>query len=412
MFKFIDQYRGLNRDIYILFVGRVIGALGTFIWPLLTLILKVKLGYTGKQIAIIMVLGFAANLPAHYLGGRLTDRYGRKKIIVISNLLMVSCFYINAIIPISTLTVVLFFFSSFFGTVQGPAYDAMLADKSTSDQRAKAYSLSYMGFNLGFILGPAIGGFLFKDLLWLAFLVDGTTSLLGTVLIMFMIKDTKLSEIKHTLNAYEQTKEGESTLSIIFRSKTLWIYLACSSLVGLMYTQTNFLLPLQLEKTLPNYSEIYGFMYSLNGLVVILATPVLTYYLKRVNEVNKFGIAIFFFMSSFIVYAFLGTIIPLLFIGMIVFTIGEVINTIANAAYFSRRVPASHRGRISSTLGIISAVIGSIAQISFGFIVDLLPYQMAWLIIISLGLLALSLIPLFRRSDQKNYHLLYKEQTL
>ncbi len=238
-----------------------------------------------------------------------------------------------------------------------------------------------------------------------------TTSLLGTLLIMFMIKDTKLSDIKHTLNAYEQTKDGESTLSIIFKSKTLWIYLACSSLVGLMYTQTNFLLPLQLEKTLPNYSEIYGFMYSLNGLVVILATPVLTYYLKRVNEVNKFGIAIFFFMSSFIIYAFLGTLIPLLFIGMIVFTIGEVINTIANAAYFSRRVPASHRGRISSTLGIISAVIGSIAQISFGFVVDLLPYQMAWLIIISLGLLALSLIPLFRRSDKRDYHLLYKELT-
>ncbi len=173
MFKFIDQYRGLNRDIYILFIGRVIGALGTFIWPLLTLILKVKLGYSASQIALIMVLGFAANLPASLLGGKLTDRYGRKKIIVISNLLMVSCFYINAMLPISTLTVVLFFFSSFFGTVQGPAYDAMLADKSTSDQRAKAYSLSYMGFNLGFILGPAIGGFLFKDLLWLAFLVDG-----------------------------------------------------------------------------------------------------------------------------------------------------------------------------------------------------------------------------------------------
>ncbi len=408
MFKFIDQYRGLNREIYILFIGRVIGALGTFIWPLLTMILSVKLGYSASQIATIMVLGFACNLPASLLGGKLTDRYGRKKIIVISNLLMVSCFYINAFIPISSMTVVLFFASSFFGTIQGPAYDAMLADKSSSQQRAKAYSLSYMGFNLGFILGPSIGGFLFKDLLWLAFLIDGTTSLLGTLLIMFYIQDTKLSDIKHTLNAYEQTRDGESTFSIIRKSKTLWIYLACSSLVGLMYTQTNFLLPLQLVKKIPNYSVIYGFMSAFNGLVVILATPVLTFYLKSVNEVNKFGIAILFFMSSFLVYAFLGGVIPLLFFGMLVFTLGEVINTIANAAYFSRRVPASHRGRISSTLGIIAAIVGSIAQVTFGFIVDLLPYQMCWLIIISLGLLALSLIPLFRRSDKRDYHLLYE----
>jgi len=409
MFKFIDQYRGLNRDIYILFVGRVIGALGTFIWPLLTMILSVKLGYKAQQIAVIMVLGFACNLPAGILGGMLTDHFGRKKIIVISNILMVSCFYINAFIPISTMTIVLFFISSFFGTVQGPAYDAMLADKSTSDQRAKAYSLSYMGFNLGFILGPSIGGFLFKDLLWLAFLIDGTTSLLGTLLIMFFIKDTKLSDIKHTLNSYEQISEGESTFEIIMRSKTLWIYLACSSIVGLMYTQTNFLLPLQLVATIPHYSEIYGFMSAYNGLVVIIATPVLTFYLRKVNEVNKFGIAIFFFMSSYIVYAFLGGIIPLLFFGMTIFTIGEVINTIANASYFSRRVPASHRGRISSTLGIIASIIGAIAQITFGFVVDLLPYQMCWLIIISLGLLALSLIPLFRRNDKRDYHLLYEE---
>jgi len=408
MFKFIDQYRGLNRDIYILFLGRVIGALGTFIWPLLTLILTVKLGYKPSQVATIMVVGFACNLPAGLIGGKLTDHFGRKKIIILSNVLMVSCFYINAFIPISSWTVVLFFVSSFFGTLQGPAYDAMLADKSTSDQRAKAYSLSYMGFNLGFILGPAIGGFLFKDYLWLAFLIDGSTSLLGTLMILFFVKETKMSEIKHTLNAYEQTQEGESTWSILLRSKTLWIYLACSSLVGLMYTQTNFLLPIQLEATIPNYSEVYGFMYSLNGLVVILATPVLTYYLKRINEVNKFGIAIFFFMSSFLVYAFLGNFVLMLFFGMIVFTIGEVINTIANAAYFSRRVPASHRGRISSSIGLIASIVGAMAQITFGILVDFLDYRLCWLIIISLGVLALTLIPLFRRSDKRDYNLLYE----
>jgi MFS family permease len=408
MFKFINQYRGLNRDIYILFLGRVIGALGTFIWPLLTLILTVKLGYKPSQVAAIMVVGFACNLPAGLIGGKLTDHFGRKKIIIISNVLMVSCFYINAFIPISSWTVVLFFISSFFGTIQGPAYDAMLADKSTSDQRAKAYSLSYMGFNLGFILGPAIGGFLFKDYLWLAFLIDGSTSLLGTLMILFFVKETKMSDIKHTLNAYEQTQEGESTWSILLRSKTLWIYLACSSLVGLMYTQTNFLLPIQLEATIPNYSEVYGFMYSLNGLVVILATPVLTYYLKKINEVNKFGIAIFFFMSSFLVYAFLGNFVLLLFFGMIVFTIGEVINTIANAAYFSRRVPASHRGRISSSIGLIASIVGAMAQITFGILVDFLDYRLCWLIIISLGVLALTLIPLFRRSDKRDYNLLYE----
>ena len=284
-----------------------------------------------------------------------------------------------------------------------------LADKSTSDQRAKAYSLSYMGFNLGFILGPMIGGFLFKDFLWLAFLIDGTTSLLGTLMIWFFIKETKLGDIKHTLNAYEQTQEGESTLSIIKRSKTLWIYLACSSLVGLMYTQTNFLLPIQLEATIKNYSEVYGFMYSLNGLVVILATPVLTFYLKKVNEVNKFGIAILFFMSSFLIYAFFGNLILLLFMGMIVFTLGKSSIRSRMRPIFPVVCRRLIGGASPQRSGSFPPSSGSAAQITFGFVVDLLPYQMCWLIIISLGILALTLIPLFRRSDRRDYNLLYED---
>jgi len=113
-------------------------------------------------------------------------------------------------------------------------------------------------------------------------------------------------------------------------------------------------------------------------------------------------------MSSFLIYAFLGNFVLLLFLGMIVFTFGEVINTIANAAYFSRRVPASHRGRISSMIGLIAAIVGALAQITFGFLVDFLDYRLCWLIIISLGVLALTLIPLFRRNDRRDYNLLYE----
>ena len=38
--KFIGQYRNLNREIYVLFWGRIVTSMGSLIWPLLTLILK------------------------------------------------------------------------------------------------------------------------------------------------------------------------------------------------------------------------------------------------------------------------------------------------------------------------------------------------------------------------------------
>ena len=44
-----------------------------------------------------------------------------------------------------------------------PAYDALLADLTNPDNRKGAYSLVYMGWNLGFAIGPAIAGMLFQD---------------------------------------------------------------------------------------------------------------------------------------------------------------------------------------------------------------------------------------------------------
>ena len=46
--KFIQQYKNLSKEIYILFFGRVVTSMGSLIWPLLTLILKNKLGKLGS----------------------------------------------------------------------------------------------------------------------------------------------------------------------------------------------------------------------------------------------------------------------------------------------------------------------------------------------------------------------------
>jgi len=112
-------------------------------------------------------------------------------------------YFICGVIPLSYIKLVLFFISSFFFNMQGPAYEALIADKSTPDQRERAFSLTYLGFNLGFILGPSIGGFLFKDFLWLAFIIDGATMLIETIFIHRFIKEGKTSYVEETLGVYE-----------------------------------------------------------------------------------------------------------------------------------------------------------------------------------------------------------------
>ena len=59
-----NQYRGLRREIYILFFGRIVTNLGSMIWPVMTMILSQKLGLSAAEISYFFVGSSIIMLPA------------------------------------------------------------------------------------------------------------------------------------------------------------------------------------------------------------------------------------------------------------------------------------------------------------------------------------------------------------
>lgn len=147
--KFLEQYKHLGKEIYILFWGRIVTSMGSLIWPLLTLILENKLGYDATLIAGISFAMSILQFPMLLLGGRLADKRNRKNVIVICDLVTVVCYIICGLIPLSAYSIGLFYVASVFATIEGPSYDALIADLSDGEDREKAYSLQYLGMNLG-----------------------------------------------------------------------------------------------------------------------------------------------------------------------------------------------------------------------------------------------------------------------
>lgn len=406
--KIFGQYRGLNKDIYILFIGRIVTALGSFIWPLMTLILSAKFHYDSSTIAILMIIGAFLNVPATYIGGKWADKSSRKKIILISNYTMVVGYLINAFLPLGIHTILIFYISTFFGNLQGPAYHALIADKSDSKDREKAFSLSYLGWNLGFILGPSIGGFLFENHLGLAFLIDGITTFLGTLLVMIYVQEKRSTDTEIKLNTYEQVETTGNAWQIIKESKVLMFYLVVMSLYGLMYMQSNFILPLQLQTLTPDFAKFYGLIYSMNGLIVIVFTPILSYLLTYKSEIFKMGLAIVFLIASFVLYAYFNTWLSFFVVGMFIFTLGEIAFTISGSAYFTRRIPATHRARVNAFMDMCNYTIVGLGQLSFGLLLKVISFQSAWLGVIGIGFFVLTLMPKFSRIDRTLYPLLYE----
>lgn len=80
-------------------------------------------------------------------------------------------------IPLSNVLLVLFFIASAFAALEHPSYQALIADLTDPSERERAYSLSYLGTNLGLVLAPTIGGFLFENHLNFSFVIASLATL-------------------------------------------------------------------------------------------------------------------------------------------------------------------------------------------------------------------------------------------
>ena len=76
--KMFGQYRGLRRELYVLFWGKAATNMGAMIWPMLTLILSNKLGMDAGEIAKITISMGIVQFTVYLIGGKLADHCNKK----------------------------------------------------------------------------------------------------------------------------------------------------------------------------------------------------------------------------------------------------------------------------------------------------------------------------------------------
>ena len=420
MKQLIAQYGGLKREIYVLFIGKLVTAMGSFVWPMLTFFLTTKLGLSDGMSTLMIATASVLSFPAALLGGKLADRFSRRSIIILFDCITVSLYLLAAVLPLTIGTAIILFLAGLFQTIESPAYDALNSDFSSTQQREKAYSLSYLGFNLGFIVGASLSGILFENHLRLAFCINGLSIFVSTILIFFFVHTKNaISEDKENLqesySEYEFPVDEKIPVLTVLRQRPVLIgmlLIGCfasmpSNLVGI-------LLPLQLKDAMGEAgATIYGYLNSLNGFVVIAFTPILTILLKKLTEIPKIILGLLLFVAGICFFS-TGSIISILFMGMFVFTLGEVITVLGHNPYNSRRIPASHRGRVGGISTVVHSVFSSLTQylISFILILSNSNYRLIWTVFICCGLAAAVMYSFMYTPDRKTFPKLYNRNDM
>ncbi len=408
-----SQYKGLSKSAYVLFVARLVTNMGAFIWPMLTLILSVKLGYSKSEIAYLFLFISLIFLPATIIAGKIADKFNKKKIIVVFDVISVCFFFSAALVEPGTLMLIFFVAAGLFATMEGPAHEAIIIESTLPKERERIYSLTYLGHNIGFIVGAALGGFLITNHLSLAFIIDGATTLMSTLLIVLYVKAINTKEIKEEdKNIYEDSAgEKDTGLNIMKNRKPILLQIVIIMITAFIYDQWAFILPLHMADIFGDVNGplFFGFVASFNGFVVIIATPVLTYLLRKFYEIPKIIVGTLLYSVCF--FLLIGAEeLPIFFIFIFIFTLGEIVNTIGMGPYFSRRIPSSHRGRINSYRNI-SAFIGTIiGKLLIGLLIENYGFKTAYATIVGFGIIAVILTCINYVIDKKTFPKLYTEE--
>ena len=400
-----SQYKGLRKELYILFIGRIMTNMGAMIWPMFTLILNRKLGLSATVIAACMVIFSLVNLPVSLIGGKLADKLNKKNIIVVCDLVSIASFIYCAIVPVTITSIAIFAIASLFQTIEWPSYDALVADFSTSKDRERAYSLSYLGTNLGLVLSPTLAGFLFENHLNLAFLINGISIALSTILIFFRIRDVRRETDDSPASGYEADLDSKvSALSYIGHSRVVLLFIIAAALSNGVYSMYSYLMPLDMGITYAERgSVLFGSMSSTNCIVVVTCTALITRLFRKIRESGKMLIGEGLILAGYLLFLLFIRQPIMCFVAITVFTFGEIFNTLSSSPFLTRRIPASHRGRIIAVMNVVCGLSSSAIQLAVGWIYDKAGSPTAWTTVIGIGIAEILIVAVMAAFDRKDY---------
>jgi MFS family permease len=389
-------YMKLPGGVYILFLARIINRMGDFTNFFLTLYLTRYLNFSEKQTGLVLSLAGACMMAGAYAGGRLTDRTGRKHLLLALQSLAALSVLACGFIPDSPLVPLLLLIFTFFNGAARPVNTALLTDITRAEDRTAAFSLLYLGINIGVAAGPILAGFLFNNYRQWIFWGDALTTIITLFLILIWIREPERRDVIH--DDKEAHVEGHS-LKALAAIPVLAAFAPLTILTSIIYAQGSFTLPLQLLSMFGEEGpKLFGFIMSFNAAVVLVLTPLLNHLLRGISPLRRIGTGQLLYGIGFGILAIPALTAGWFFFSTLLWTAGEVLDATNSGVFIANHSPANHRGRFSSLFLIARGGGRALAPLLSGIILEAFEFSAVWLSALVLGgLLFLAMRTLDRR---------------
>ncbi len=380
----LNYVRQFDRNLWILSGGWFVSSLGFAVSiPFIAIYFHSDLNMSMSEIGLFFGAMAIVRSVFQVVAGEMSDRMERRYLLIYSQLCRAVAFALLAIAmyrnwgfwPIAFFLLL----NSAVGAIYQPTANAMVSDIMPKAQRLDGYAITRSAGNLGWAVGPAIGGFIAVYSYGGLFVISAAVTLASAVIFWLFLRTPK------TVISSER-----------FRFRDLLAikddpYLARHSiLIFLLY-----LVVAQLMAPFSVYSvnmvgiseHQLGLLYTLNGLMVVALQIPVTNLMRKRKLTTQLGLGALFYAVG---YGSVGVLTGFHFfvVAIAIVTLGEILMSPPSMTLTSQLAPEGRTGRYMGIFGFFVASGWSFGPLYGGVVLDKFGGHpaIAWMTIASLAI--------------------------
>lgn len=367
--SYINTYKGLSPESWMLAVVMLINRSGSMVLPFLGVYMSSYLGFGLKETGLVLSCYGFGSVFGSWFGGMITDKIGEFKVQCLSLFLSVPMFCIIPLFQTEASLALIIFLQSSISECFRPANSVAVTKYAKKENLTKAFSLNRLAVNLGFSIGPALGGILSAISYDLLFYVNALGALLaGITYVKFFRNRTHRNEIEDS-KFNPQSKELSPYRDLKFILFCVICFLFSLSFFQLLNTLTLFY-----KQEAKLSQQNIGFILGYSGFIIVLLEMALVDIAEKKLKVHQtLFLGTFLCAISFTMLAF-DTQVWYLVLSMTFLCVGEIWALPFMSTVTALRSGNFNKGAYMGLLGmgfslsfIITPFLGTMIAENFGF---------------------------------------------
>lgn len=389
-------------------------------FPFLTIYFAEEFGKS--KAGLLLVFSQIFSVIANLMGGYCADRFGRKRMMVLSAFGQGLSFLAFAMasspwLQSPWLGFIAFAIAGVFGSFYWPASQAMVADVVNEKDRSNVFAIFYTSINIAVVIGPILGAIFYVNYRFETLLFAGIVCMLLGLILAKWTRETaplqKVDPLKAERKWYYFLQNQLKDYTLIIKDKTFLLFIIAGVLAGQTFMQLDLLFPVYMKDVIDLQTlfsigdwsftvkgeQAFGIVLAENGFLVALLTVVITKWMGSYKERNVFvlssviyAISIFLFSQTHWIWGFI--------IAMAVFTFAELMGAGIQQSFVSKLAPEHMRGQYFAAASLRFTISRTIAPLSIPLTV-LIGYEWTFFVLCLLALASAGLYWLMFYSFEK-----------